>query len=208
MPWNWERPDWPNFAWDPLRIRKAEEQFLLGAGALGGIAKRLAPLDQEQLTVEAASTEAVTTSEIEGEILDRESVQSSIRKQLGLAADNRRVKPAEQGIAEMMVDLHRFYSAPLSEEMLFGWHRMLCNGRTDLKDIGRYRTNDEPMQVVSGPLQSPKVHFEAPPSPKVACEMKGFVRWFNKTSPTGDEALPAITRAAIAHLYFESDPSV
>ena len=74
------------------------------------------------------STEAVTTSEIEGEILDRASVQSSIRRQLGLAADKRNVRPAEQGIAEMMVDLYCSFAAPLSEEMLFGWHRMLMSG--------------------------------------------------------------------------------
>jgi hypothetical protein len=33
------------------------------------------------------SSEALTASEIEGEILDRASVQSSIRRQLGLATD-------------------------------------------------------------------------------------------------------------------------
>ena len=68
----------------------------------------------QQLAVEALSTEAVTTSEIEGEILDRASVQSSIRKQLGLSVEERRVRPAEQGIAEMMVDLYRSFAEPLS----------------------------------------------------------------------------------------------
>ena len=34
-------------------------------------------------------------------------MQSSLRKQLGLATDERRVGPAERGIAEMMVDLYR-----------------------------------------------------------------------------------------------------
>ena len=102
--WNWQRPDWPNFAWDAARLRKAEEQFLLGSGMFAGAIKHLEKLDQEQLTIEAISIEALTTSEIEGEILDRASVQSSIRKQLGLGTDHRRVKPAEQGIAEMMVN--------------------------------------------------------------------------------------------------------
>jgi Fic family protein len=85
--------------------------------------------DQEQLTIEAISTEAVTTSEIEGEILDRTSVQSSIRRQLGLATDNRRVPVAEQGISEMMVDLYRSFAEPLSDDMLFSWHRMLLKAR-------------------------------------------------------------------------------
>ena len=91
MSWNWQRPDWPRFSWDAARLRRAEERFLLGAGVFAGIVKHLGVADQDQLTVETISTEAVSTSEIEGEILDRASVQSSIRKQLGLDADNRRV---------------------------------------------------------------------------------------------------------------------
>jgi len=81
MTWNWQKADWPDFAWDQVRLEKAEQQFLLGGGVLVGTVKHLADEDREQLTVEAMSTEAITTSEIEGEILDRASVQSSIRKQ-------------------------------------------------------------------------------------------------------------------------------
>ena len=169
-----------------------------------GTIKHLGDEDREQLTIEAISTEALTTSEIEGEILDRPSVQSSIRRQLGLATDHRRVKPAEQGIAGMMVSLYRSFADPLSDDMLFGWHKMLTNGRRDLKNIGRYRTDAEPMQVVSGSLHAPRVHFEAPPSSKVPKEMERFVKWFNRTAPNGSDPLPALTRAGIAHLYFES----
>ena len=60
------------------------------------------------------------------------------------------------------------------------------------------------MQVVSGPIGSPTVHFEAPPSKRVPAEMKRFLSWFNRTAPQGKEPLPAMTRAGIAHLYFES----
>ncbi len=175
MPWNWQQPEWPNFAWNKDRMAAAEQQFLLGGGVLVGTVKHLGREDRDQLTIEAMSTEAVTTSEIEGEILDRASVQSSLRKQLGLATDRRRVRPAEQGIAEMMVDLYRTFSAPLSDDMLFAWHRMLASGRRDLKDVGCYRTIREPMQVVSGPIHEPKVHFEAPPSKRVASETARFI---------------------------------
>jgi Fic family protein len=88
--------------------------------------------------------------------------------------------------------------------MLFSWHRMLVRGRRDLKDVGRYRTDKEPMQIVSGALHAPKVHFEAPPSARVPKEMAGFIRWFSRTAPSGAEPLPALTRAGIAHVYFES----
>ena len=204
MTWNWQLPDWPDFTWDKARLALAEQQFLVGGGVLLGTVKHLGEEERNQLTVEAMSTEAVTTSEIEGEILDRASVQSSIQRQLGLAADDRRVAPKEQGTAEMMVDLYRTFSAPLSEEMLFGWHRMLMSGRRGIKDVGCYRTSDEPMQVVSGAIGAPKIHFEAPPSAQVPREMAGFIDWFKRTAPGGTQPLPALTRAGAAHLYFES----
>jgi Fic family protein len=171
---NWQRPDWPHFTWDKTRLAKAEEQFLLEAGIFVGTVKHLGPEDRERLTVEAMSTEALTTSEIEGDILDRASVQSSIRRQLGLAADKRRVRPAERGIAEMMVDLYRGFAEPLSDEVLFAWHNMLVQERRDLRDVGRYRTDEEAMQVVSGATYAPRVHFEAPPASAVPREMKGL----------------------------------
>jgi len=203
MRWNWQQPDWPKFTWNRSRLARAEQQFLIGAGTLIGAVKHLDGEERSQITVEAISTEAVTTAEIEGEILDRASVQSSIRRQFGLATDNRRVGPAEQGMAEMMVDLYRSFSVPLSGEMLFAWHRMLVSGRRDLKDVGRYRTSGEPMQVVSGAIHEPKVHFEAPPSSHVESEMGRFIAWFNRTGPGNGEPLPALTRAGMAHLHFE-----
>ena len=150
MPWNWQQPDWPNFSWDPVRLRQAEERFLVAGGSFAGTIKHLDDDDREQLVIDAISLEALTTSEIEGEFLDRTSVQSSIRKQLGLTADKRRVRPTEQGIGEMMVDVSQTLDEPLSEEVLCNWHRSLAKGRTNLQDIGRYRTGTEPMQVVSG----------------------------------------------------------
>ena len=101
MAWNWQNPEWPNFKWDRSRMSAAEEQFLIGAGVVIGTAKHLGEDERNQLFVEVMSGEALTTSEIEGEILNRASVQSSIQRQLGLAADKRRATPAEQGIAEM-----------------------------------------------------------------------------------------------------------
>jgi Fic family protein len=59
------------------------------------------------------------------------------------------------------------------------------------------------MQVVSGAIYAPRVHFEAPSSAAMPREMKDFITWFNDTAP-GGETLPILTRAGIAHLYFVS----
>jgi len=156
MTWNWQKPDWPAFRWERERLENAEKQFLVNGGVFVGTVRHLGKQEHDQFTVEAMSTEAVTTSEIEGEILDRASVQSSLRKQLGLATDERRVRPAERGIAEMMIDLYRSFAEPLSEEMLFRWHRMVMSGSRNMRDVGRYRTGAETMQGFPGPLARPE----------------------------------------------------
>jgi len=79
---------------------------------------------------------------------------------------------------------------------------MLTSGRRDLTDIGRYRTHEDPMQVVSGRIDKPEVHFEAPPSSDMQKEMDAFLAWWRETAPGGRNALPALTRTGIAHLYF------
>ena len=200
MQWNWQQPDWPDFEWDRARLVQAERQFLISGGLVLGSTEHLAGEERDQIKVEMMSAEALTTSEIEGEMLDHASVQSSIRRHLGLSSDHRRVSPAEQGIAEMTVHAYQNFAAPLTDETLLSWHEMITNGRRDLTDIGRYRTHAEPMQVVSGWLHKPKVHFEAPPSARVPPEMKRFLHWFNET----EQSLPAVTRAGIAHLYLVS----
>lgn len=202
--WNWRHADWPNFRWDARKLVAAEAAFAEGAGVVIGASKHLDAADRQSLSVERLSHEAVDTSAIEGERLDRNSVQSSIQRQLGLAVAQRRATPAETGVADMMVDLYRRLAEPLSEDMLLNWHRQLMNGRADLHDIGRYRTDPEPMQIVSGALHAPKVHYEAPPAPQVAVEMARFLKGLARTAPDGATPLPAVTRAGLAHLWFES----
>ena len=204
MKWNWQQPDWPRFSWSPERLATAEERFLVGGGVILGAVSHLDRESRDHLTVQTMSEEAVTTSEIEGEVMNRDSVQSSIRRQLGLSTDARRASPAEQGVAELMVNLFREFDKTLDKATLCSWHQMLMNGRRDLHDIGRYRTHTQPMQVVSGKVYDPFVHFEAPPSAQVPDEMASFLDWFNRTGPSGSEPLPALTRSGIAHLYFES----
>ncbi|NGZ60609.1 MAG: DUF4172 domain-containing protein, partial [Nitrospira sp. LK265] len=204
MTWNWQQDDWPNFTYDREALVQSETQFVHEAGMVHGAIKHLTEGDKSQLAIELISGEAVTTSEIEGEILNRDSVQSSIRRNFGLDTDNRKIPLAEQGIAALMSDLYKHAGNTLSEEQLFGWHTMLMRGRRDLTTIGAYRNTQNPMQVVSGPIGSPKVHFEAPPSHRVPMEMNRFLAWFNHTAPDGQQPLPALARAGIAHLYFES----
>ncbi|QBF30076.1 Fic family protein [Thalassococcus sp. S3] len=197
MIWNWQHEDWPNWRYDPKALEAMEQHFLLGAGRLSGAWQHLSKDDRDNVKVELLSEEAIKTSEIEGEYLDRASVQSSVRRQLGLKAQAK-AGSAEAGIAELMVAVFDGFENDITHETLFVWHRMVCGAQRDLQNIGAYRTHTEAMQVVSGPFQKPKVHFEAPPSRQVDREMTRFLDWLNQST------LPALTKAGIAHLYFVS----
>ena len=202
MVWNWQREDWPHFSWRIEAIAPYEDQFLQQAGILQGIYRHVNEEEKRTWIIELITDEAVKTSAIEGELLNRPSVQSSIRKNFGLTSNVPQVPPAEQGIADMMTDLYKNFATLLSHQTLYQWHQMLMRSRRDLSDIGCYRTHSETMQVVSGLLDERTVHFEAPPSAKVKIEMDGFLKWFLNSQKEGANPLPPLTKAGLAHLYF------
>jgi Fic family protein len=204
MKWNWTQEGWPHFIYDHAPLEPLESRFLLSSGEVIGAVRHVSDEERNLLRIELLSDEAVKTSEIEGEMLDRLSVQSSLRRQFGLDADDRPSKPQERGIAEMMVDVYDTWSAPLNDETLFRWHGMLMTGNRHIGTVGAYRTHEDAMQIVSGRLDNPTIHYEAPPSRQVPAEMAAYTEWFNKTAPLGELPLPALTRAGIGHLYFES----
>lgn len=204
MTWNWQQADWPKFTYDTKALEPLEREFLLRSGEFIGAFKHVGEDDKNALKIELISDEALKTSQIEGEILNRDSVQASLKRQFGLGGETGNIPLAERGIAEMMVDLYQGFDDALSNDTLFKWHRMLLAGAKGISVIGGYRTHAEPMQVVSNIAHEPKVHFQAPPSASMQKEMDAFVQWFNATSPKGEIPLPAVTRAGIAHLYFVS----
>lgn len=202
MIWNWQQKNWPVFTYDESVLAPLEAKFLHQSGILFGMQEHLSDSDKETFKVNVMSNEALKTSEIEGEYLNRDSLQSSIRRNLGLDVDNRKIPAAEQGIADMMVSLYQSVKMPLTHDTMYKWHKMLTNGRRDLNAVGHYRTHEEPMQIVSGRIYDPKIHFEAPPSKEIMHEMNQFIKWFNETAPGNIDTLPALTRAGIVHLYF------
>lgn len=205
--YNWQQPDWPDFHYD---LSAMHEVLLAVAEKMGFIKGKLTHLDanlQTEAVINLMVEEALKTSEIEGEYISRFDIQSSIKNQLGLtkkliSVDDKRA----QGIAELIIDVRKTFKKPLTQTKLFDWHSMLMLGSTDRNlQIGCWRTNIEPMQVVSGRYGKWIVHFEAPPAKDVPKEMKTFINWFNETAPGQAKAIQfAPVRAAIAHLYFES----
>ncbi len=200
MSWNWELPDWPKFHYFPSRIAQWEKHFLLGVGSAFAFLKSLEENDYNKFIVEILSSEGLESSKIEGEILDRESLQSSIRQCFGLDGKSKRGLEKESRMAKLLLDVYETFDRPLTHEMLWHWHSMLFDGQSHISDHGKYRTHAESMQIVSNRYGSATVFFEAPPSARVFDEMSAFINWFNQSLLSQ----PSLGRAAIAHVYFES----
>ncbi len=200
MRWNWELADWPQFKYDPEPILQKERQFLLGAGSSIAFLKNISEPEYRQFTVEILSAEGLESSKIEGEILDRESLQSSIKRHFGINPSLKKEPHKESQMAKVLCDVYKTFDKPLTHEMLWNWHAMLFDEQSHIEDKGKYREHAEPMQIISRHLGAPRVFFEAPPSSKVPKEMALFVAWFN--SKTTSESI--LGRAALAHVYFES----
>jgi Fic family protein len=113
MKWNWQNTIGQTSDTTPQALVPLEQKFLQSAGEVIGAVRHFNDDDSNQLRIELLSDEAVKTSEIEGEFLDRVSVQSSLRRQFGLNTDDRQIRPQERGIAEMMADVYRNWHRPL-----------------------------------------------------------------------------------------------
>jgi Fic family protein len=199
MPWNWELPHWPQFHYRPEEIAQLEKQFLFGEGGTCAYLKTIDKEEYHQFIVEILSSEGMESSKIEGELLDRESLQSSIQRHFGIQAARAKDDKASR-MAALLCDVYTAYDQPLTHEMLFRWHSLLFGDERSITDRGTYRTHAQPMQIVSNRYGVQTVFFEAPPSEKVFDEMERFIRWFN--SPSDPSSI--LGKAALSHVYFES----
>lgn len=204
MSYNWQQKNWPEFRYDLSGVEDALLEFAERMGRASGLLKGLTADAQLEAAIEIMVAEAMKTSAIEGELLSRRDVMSSIRKNLGMGGETPTGDKRAEGAAALMIDVRNSFETPISEEKLFEWHRMIMAGSRRIA-VGQWRAHAEPMQVISGPVGKEQVHFEAPPSSTVPGEMKRFIEWFNETGPGGKKEIKkAAVRSAVAHLYFES----
>lgn len=205
MSYNWQQSNWPNFTYTLHDIEDILFVLAEETGHISGLLKVMPESLQLETIIDIMVSEAIKTSEIEGEFLSRPDVMSSVRNNLGLNTVPERIKDKKaQGAAELMVSVRNTFAEPLTQEVLFSWHQMLLRQNTKML-VGDWRRHTEPMQIISGAIGREKIHFEAPPSSQVPAEMKKFIKWFNDSAPGGSKEIKkAPVRSAIAHLYFES----
>ncbi len=200
--WIWQQADWPKFFWtkeivDPLLRRVRLSQGIL----LGKTALQLQ--DDAETLLDTLLANIVHSSAIEGEKLNAFSVRSSLANRLGISesAPFPTTKQTD-GLAEIMLDAIENLDNPLTLERILLWHaRLFPEGYTLFNPVigGQLRGN-APMQVVSGRIDKPVVHFEAPNREVLDEELDHFIHWFNTSK--SDATLDPLLRAAIAHLWF------
>jgi Fic family protein len=191
----------------PIKANATDEienllfDFAQRTGRISGVLSGLSEAEQTEAMINLMVSEAIKTSEIEGEYLSRNDVMSSIKRNLGIQLNLPIAKDKRaEGIAELMLAVRNNLRKSLTSKELFDWHTMLMKGNEKVQ-VGQWRTHEEPMQIMSGAIGREVVHFEAPPSAQVPNEMQRFLLWFNESQ---DSIKKPIMRAAIAHLYFES----
>jgi Fic family protein len=196
--YNWQHKNWPEFKFDSASIDKELMRFMLKAGELKGILSALPKDISTETIIQIMVTEAIKTSEIEGEIINRIDVMSSIRKNLGLHISQEPKDKNAIGLSLLLIDVRYTYKQPLTESKILEWHKLLM-GNNKTIHAGQWRKGNAPMQVISGSASNPKIHYEAPPSKTLSKEMNRFIEWYNTS-----EISSPIIKAAVAHLYFES----
>jgi Fic family protein len=199
----YDQSDWPNFTWNKEEILSLLSTISHRQGRLIGRMEGLGFGFQAEANLESMTLEVLKSNEIEGELLDKAEVRSSIARKLGLdlaglVNSDRHV----DGVVEVMLDATQNFQVMLTSERLFAWHASLFPfGRSGMQKIviGKWRNNSpgDPMQVVSGPMGKERVHFKAPDSIVLENEMNLFLNWLNS-----DNEKNTLLKAAIAHLWF------
>lgn len=199
--WIWKQPNWTTFTWEDTSILPLTRHIHQKIGILLGQSQHNP--DKEHLTLDNLIANLVSSSAIENETLNVYSLRSSLARQLGVSLEQ--PYPSSErsdGLANIMLDALNNFEQDLSVERLFQWHQWLFN-ETDWTmqriRIGQLRGH-EPMQVVSGRIDYPTVHFEAPPREGLEQRLDEFIQWFN--SSRTDALLDPLIRAGITHLWF------
>ncbi len=198
----YQHPNWPHLTWDTGSLAQSLGEVRYLQGKLMGSMEALGFELKSEALLQTLTLDVLKSTEIEGEFMQPEQVRSSLARKLGM--DLFATVPSDRhvdGMVEMMLDATQRCFEPLTAERLFGWHAALFpTGRSGMYRIvtGNWRDDaNGPMQVVSGAMGEPYIHFQAPPAADISGEMAHFLHWFNQ-----ENQLDPVLKAALAHLWF------
>ena len=196
--WIWEYDEYPNFNYNKEKLEPLLRDIAFEQGKLKSFMLLMDEQSSKYSLAQALENEIIASSQIEGEILNRDSVRSSIKQKLGLKSQQHyKATKKEDNYVDILIDANTNYDEDLTLDKLFAWHHaMFEKGYSGLLKIkvAEFRSEGV-MQVVSGDYNKEKIHYEAPPYDRLEIEISSFITWFNNT-PT------SLEKAAITHLWF------
>jgi len=195
--WIWEYEAYPNFNYNSESLNPLLQEIKYYQGLLNGIFTNINEDDLLKTQLEILTQEIMDSSAIEGEVLSRDSVRSSISKHLGINREKQdHSTKTSDGVADLLVDALYNFEKPLNEKRVFAWHNALFpTGEKRLIEINVAQYRKEEMEIVSGRIGREKVHYVAPSEKMLLQEMKVFFLWLN-------DGNDSIIKAGIAHLWF------
>lgn len=200
--WIWQQPAWPRFTWQNEAIAPMLRNCIDMEGRLLGKIGSVDALSECQNILDTLLQNIVTSSAIEGEQLNVGSVRSSLARRLGIEEQGP-TNARSEGLAELMLDATQGYDRPLTLQRLYTWHQWLfplAQGALSKAILVGQLRDEMPMQVISGRLDKPTVHFEAPPRDGLEARLNEFLDWFANSRDS--TSLDPLLRAGIAHFWF------
>lgn len=201
----WQEENFPNFTYTVDQLFSVIQDFSLHLGEANGLIMGFSQEMKREAFTEIMLSEAMKTSEIEGEYFSREDVMSSLKVNLQVKDYHNKSKNKKaDAIAQLIIEVQNSYSKPLTEETLLKWHQILMSNEERINS-GQFRTGSEPMQVVSGRYGDFTVHYEAPPAKDLSKLILQFFNWYQYFSEEGLGRIgEAMLFSSIVHLYFET----
>ena len=196
--WIWQQENYPNFTYEFKKLESLIQKVSIQQGYLIALAQTIDNKTIIQRQSQALENEAISTSAIEGKILNRDSVKASIAKKFGFRdIDYNKIDNSIEYLIEVLIDANTNYDAKLTQERLFTWHGAIfpkAYDKFNAINVATFR-GEETMQVVGGYAGNEIVYYEAPPKSILEKEMQTFLNWFNSTNDD-------LIKACIAHLWF------
>ena len=201
--WLWEYERYPQLPYKAENLLDIIDETSKKLGKLSALLSILDKGKETNIMIDTMIEEIISTNAIEGELLNYESVRSSVRKQLDnsftLGEDSSTHHTDALTVLLMDTTLNH---TNLTLTRLHKWHSALFSaGYTSLfsneMKVGVFRDYDD-MEVVSGSHTKQKVHYKAPPSNAVSKDIEKLLNYVNNSKEN------IYIKSAKAHIWFVS----
>ena len=207
--WIWQQPGWPNFNWQEQKlaprlrkIRKLEGILQAKSDISGNRPEQILNILTQNILASAG-----LENDVDYQQITQEPVQNALSKRLGITKNsNNSSDPLAEGLAAIQMEVYQNSKHELGINRFFRWHVNLYSDinvtsgiRAGAINVGKLR-DDKSEQLMSDPIDTQALIFEAPPKAILRAEIEQLINWFKISQH--DESIDPILRVGLAHLWF------